>query len=247
MRSYLIAAALVAGLTFVLGGAAGAADEWGAVKGQVTWGGKSPPAEEKVDTTKEPLCAKCNVVKEEFVVGKSGGVKNVFVWLQDASNPKAKLPIHPALKAVKDPEVLIDQPCCKFEPHAIAMRQGQLLIGKNSATFNHNMKWSGEPGVNDGNNKLIPAGGQIKIVLNASPKPVIVECNIHPWMKAWVRVFDHPYFALTDADGKFEVKDARPASTTSSCGRRTWAGSAAARPESPSRSPPAGPSRSTRS
>ena len=207
MRSYFIAAAFAAGLTVVLSGAAGAADEWGTVKGQVTWGGKSPPAEEKVDTTKEPLCAKCNVVKEEFVVGKNGGVKNVFVWLQDASNPKAKLPIHPALKAVKDKEVIIDQPCCKFEPHVLALREGQVIVGKNSATFAHNMKWAGGDD-NPGDNKLIPAGGQIKVELAASPKPVILECNIHPWMKGWVRVFNHPYFAVTDADGKFEIKDA---------------------------------------
>ncbi len=27
-------------------------------------------------------------------------------------------------------------------------------------------------------------------------------------MKSWVRIFDHPYFALTDEDGKFEIKNA---------------------------------------
>ena len=41
-----------------------------------------------------------------------------------------------------------------------------------------------------------------------APRPVVIECNIHPWMKGWVRVFDHPYFAVTDADGKFEIKNA---------------------------------------
>jgi hypothetical protein len=185
-----------------------AAEPWGTVRGQVTWGGKSPPAEEKVDTTKEPLCAKCNVVKEEFVVGKNSGVQNVFVWLLDAANPKAKLPTHPALKEIKQKEVVIDQPCCKFEPHAIALREGQVLIGRNSSSINHNMKWAGEPDVNDGDNKLIPAGGQIRIELKASTKPVLIDCNIHPWMSAKVWVFNHPYFAVTDADGKFEIKDA---------------------------------------
>ena len=38
--------------------------------------------------------------------------------------------------------------------------------------------------------------------------PVIVKCNLHPWMNAWIHVFDHPYFAVTDADGKFEIKNA---------------------------------------
>jgi hypothetical protein len=203
----LLTTALAAAVAVVLAGTASAADEWGTVKGQVTWGGKAPPAEKALDTTKEPMCAKCKVVDEEFVVGKNGGVKNAFVWLQDANNPKAKLPIHPALKEVKDKEVVIDQPCCKFEPRVRALREGQVLIGKNSSQLAHNMKWTGGDD-NPGDNKLIPAGGKIDIELKASPRPVIVECNIHPWMKGWVRVFNHPYFAVTDADGKFEIKNA---------------------------------------
>jgi hypothetical protein len=236
MRSFLIAAALAAGLavSFSFGcGTGGAAVEppadtrsgnatvpvtaaadkeseaWGTVKGQVTWGGKSPPAEEKVDTTKEPKCAKCNVVKEDYVVGKNGGVRDVFVWLIDASDPKKPKapPIHPALKEFKNKEVVIDQPCCKFEPHVVALREGQVLIGKNSAEFSHNMHWLGGDD-NPGDNKLIPAGGKIEIQLVASQRPVALSCDIHPWMKGWVRVFDHPYFAVTDADGKFEIKNA---------------------------------------
>ena len=206
MRSILIAACAAA-LAVICCGAAGADDEWGTVKGQVTWGGKAPPKAAKVDTTKEPMCAKCNVVNEEFVVGKNGGVKNVFVWLQDAKNPKAKLPIHPALKAIKVKEVTIDQPCCKFEPRALALRAGQVLVGKNSAAFAHNIHWLGGED-NPGDNKLLPTGGKVTIELNASTRPIQITCDIHPWMKAWVRVFDHPYFALTDAEGKFEIKNA---------------------------------------
>jgi hypothetical protein len=210
MRSFFIAAAVAAGLAVHWGSAARAADEWGTIKGQVTWGGKAPPAPEKIDVTKdqEHCLSKGDLFKDEFVVGKNGGVKNVFVWLQDANNPKAKLPIHPALTKFKDKEVVMDQPCCKFVPHALALREGQILIGKNSSPIAHNMKWTGEQDVNDGDNKLIPAGAKIEIELKASARPIIVECNIHPWMKAWVRVFNHPYYAVTDADGKFEIKNA---------------------------------------
>ncbi len=209
MRSFLIASTLAAALSVLISGTARAADGWGNVKGQVMWGGSAPPAEEKVDTSKEPACAKCNVIKEEFVVGKNGGVKNVLVWLIDATDPKKPKapPIHPSLKEVKEKEIVIDQPCCKFEPHVLAMREGQVLVGKNSAAFNHNMRWGGAE--NPGDNKLIPAGGQIKIEdLKACRVPMKVECNIHPWMNAYVGIFSHPYYAVTDADGKFEIKNA---------------------------------------
>jgi hypothetical protein len=207
MRS-LLSAAVTAAFTVVFFAGSAAADDWGTVKGQVTWGGKEVPKPEEVDTTKEAKCAKCAVFKEEFVVGKNGGVKNVFVWLQDAGNPKAKLPIHPSLKEIKAKEVVMDQPCCKFEPHAIALREGQKLIGKNSSKdIAHNMHWLGGDD-NPGDNKLIPAGGQIEIDLVASRSPIEVKCDIHGWMRGWVRVFNHPYFALTDANGKFEIKNA---------------------------------------
>jgi hypothetical protein len=208
MRS-LLTAALVAALAVIFAASARAADEWGTVKGQVTWGGAAPPAPTPiaVDKDKEHCLSKGPIFKEEFVVGKNGGVKNVFVWLQDASNPKAKLPIHPALKSIKDKQVVIDQPCCKFEPHALAIREGQVIIGKNSSPIAHNMKWTGGDD-NPGDNKLIPAGGKIDIELAASTRPVVIECNIHPWMKGWVRVFNHPYFAVTDDNGNFEIKDA---------------------------------------
>jgi hypothetical protein len=54
----------------------------------------------------------------------------------------------------------------------------------------------------------VAAGKEAKIALAASPKPYEVESAIFPAMKGWARVFDHPYFAVTDADGKFEIKGA---------------------------------------
>jgi hypothetical protein len=211
MRTLLLTA-LAAAVAVVLAGASRAADEWGSVKGQVTWGGKAPPAVAKVDVNKdqEHCLSKGPIVNEEFVVGKNGGVRDVFVWLQKGSDFKAELPIHPSLKDIKEKKVVMDQPCCKFEPHALAIREGQLVIGKNSSPIAHNMKWTGRD--NPGDNKLIPAGGSLEIELVAERLPVIVECNIHPWMNARVFVFKHPYFAVTDADGKFEIKNA-PAGT----------------------------------
>ena len=185
------------------------ADEWGTVKGAVTWGGKgeAPKAKINVDKDQAHCLSRGEIPNEEFVVGKDGGVKNVFVWLIDPADPKKKLPIHPSLKEIKDKEATMDQPCCKFEPHALTLREGQVLVGKNSSPIAHNMNWQGGAD-NPGDNKIIPANGQVRIELVASPRPVMVACNIHPWMRAWVRVFDHPYHAVTGADGKFELKNA---------------------------------------
>src|SRR5688500_3620322 len=135
MRSFSVAAVLTAGIALVLAGPVAAAEgEWGTVKGQITWGGAGDPPQKNENITKDQAhcLSKGPVPNLEYVVGKSGGVKNVFVWLVDAQNPKKKLPIHPALAAVKVKEVVMDQPCCKFEPRCLALREGQTLIGKNS-------------------------------------------------------------------------------------------------------------------
>ena len=82
------------------------------------------------------------------------------------------------------------------------------MVIKNSAPVPHNAKWTSRE--NGEINPLLPAGGQFQVQnpLKAERFPINVECSIHPWMKAYVWVFKHPYFAVTDDDGKFEIKDA---------------------------------------
>jgi hypothetical protein len=42
----------------------------------------------------------------------------------------------------------------------------------------------------------------------AQPEVMIrVKCNVHKWMRAWIGVVNHPFFAVTGADGNFELKD----------------------------------------
>src|SRR5205085_6133428 len=132
----------------------------------------------------------------------------VFVWLTPAPGG-APLTVRPQLKNAMEKQVTIDQPCCRFEPHAIGMREGQELVAKNSAPIAHNVHWTGFPIKNPGGNVIVPAGQEYVIRdLKADTHPVKLSCDIHGWMNAWVRVFDNPYFAVTDKDGKFEIKNA---------------------------------------
>lgn len=189
----------------------GAPAGWGTVAGQVTWKGAAPslPAL-KVDKDQASCLKSGPVPNEEYVINpKNQGVQNVFVWLVDATEPK-KLkapPIHADLKEVPKTEAVIDQPACKFEPHAQGIRLGQTLVIKNSSDILHNSNWNGGEG--EGANPSIPAGGKVEVkVKEASYTPFIVNCGVHPWMKGYFRVFDHPYFAVTDADGKFSIAKA---------------------------------------
>jgi hypothetical protein len=182
--------------------------DWGTVKGRVVYKGPAPaPKEINVTKDQDHCLLKGPLFSEELVVNpKNNGVRWAFVWLIPEQKG-AKIPIHPNLLAIKDKQVSIDQPCCQFVPHALGMREGQELVAKNSAPLNHNVHWTGHPLKNPGGNVIVPSKKSFTIEgLKADRFPVKINCDIHGWMSAWVRVFDHPYFAVTDKDGNFEIK-----------------------------------------
>jgi hypothetical protein len=190
---------------------AGEEGKWGTIKGRFVWGGEALPEPVFENTEKEPKCVAKDggkIVREEWVVNpKNKGVRYVFVWLR-AEDDKAKLPVHPDLAKTpeKNQKVEVDQPCCMFEPHCLALRSDQVLVAKNSSQISHNVDWGGIG--QDGGNNLVPPGNKLEIKMKPSKYEIKIKCGIHPWMTGHIRVFDHPYYAVTDADGNFEIKNA---------------------------------------
>ncbi len=132
-----------------------------------------------------------------------------MVWLLDESGDfNKKIPVHPNLAKPAAAKVLLDQPCCMFDPPILGIRTGQILVARNSAKFAHNVKIDGGDD-NPNKNVAVEAGTAIEVSgWKASKYPVVVNCNIHSWMIAHIRVFDHPYFAVTNEQGEFEMPNA---------------------------------------
>jgi hypothetical protein len=185
---------------------------WGTLKGSIVWAGDKLPeaAELKIEKDQQHCLANGKLFSEAWVVDKdSRGVRWVLVWLAPEPGSRARLAVHPDLREIKQKQVEIDQPCCRFVPHLVALREGQILVAKNSAPVVHNIRWVGHPLHNPGGSVIMPAKGEHQIKdLKAQKLPVQLACDIHPWMKANAGVFDHPYFAVTDKDGNFEIKNA---------------------------------------
>lgn len=153
--------------------------------------------------------------EQEWVLGKDGGVGNVFVFLRPAKGTFFAVEETDAgVKAVKDKDAVLDQPHCAFVPHGLIcfpsyksskgakVKTGQKLLVKNSAKIAHNTNLQGIK------NEIIPSGGALApLEIEPANSPVTVQCNIHPWMDAYVWVLDHPYYAITDKDGNFEIKN----------------------------------------
>ena len=189
------------------------AEGWGTLKGQITWSGDDPPPAkelvEKGKAAKNPdICAvKSSIVSERLIVDPATkGVKNVIVYL-----PKPTAINEDAKKvAAAAKQIVFDQKGCVFEPHVLALMAGVPITLKSSDATNHNVNIKLK---NSGFNSTVGPGQAVVFTPSAAERtPGAVVCDIHGWMTAWWMVLDHPYFAVTDGNGYYEIKNA-PAGT----------------------------------
>jgi hypothetical protein len=147
-------------------------------------------------------------LSEDYVVNpKNKGVRWVLVFL--APDGKKLLPVHPDLRKPSSGSVNLNISFGRYNPRVVAMRQGQILTINNPAPICYNFNWCGwGPTASSGNVLLAP--NKQHVLRNLKPDRVVISVrdSIHPWMKAWIKVFDHPYFAVTDANGKFRIPKA---------------------------------------
>jgi hypothetical protein len=182
---------------------------WGTIKGKVVFVG-DPPAPEKINVGagQQACLAAGPIFKDELVVDpKTKGVQWAVVYLVAADGKaKTEIPIHPDLKELKEKQKTLDQPCCTFTPHVVILREGQTLLVKNSASFPHNANVT-SPGDGPNSNNQLAAGESKQF---AGFEPSIshseVACNVHPWMKALVYTFKHPYADVTNDKGEFKLE-----------------------------------------
>jgi plastocyanin len=189
---------------------------WVTVRGYVVWpkGQEIPkPAEINVPVGQDrPTCCRDGpLLDDKLIVNeKTRGVKNVVVWLRpDSKDWKETFPkdrVHPALAKPKPVNHVVIMPKCQFSPRVLAARAGDTVEFKNDATIPHNVKFDPPNGL--GFNILLKPDGKYtpERALEASVSVASTTDTIHPWMRSYSRVFDHPYFAATDKDGRFELK-----------------------------------------
>ena len=176
------------------------------VTGKVKFEG-TPPPPQSIKLSSDPYCQKANpgLTTETEVVGKDGAVGNVFVYVKDGlGNRTFPTPSEP---------VVLDQKGCHYTPHVLGIQVGQPLQIVNSDDTLHNVH--GLPKVNQEFNQGQPIQG-MKMTHTFSAKEVMVpfKCDVHGWMNAWIGVLDHPYYAVTSADGSFSLKGLPPGTYT---------------------------------
>lgn len=178
----------------------------GTVTGKVVYKGKVPGVLKKpIKLNEECRGAQHGEVFPEFLVlGQDGtSVQNVIVYVKSGL-PKGKY-------KKRNEEVIIDQKGCRYVPHVVAVQVGQKLTILNDDGKNHSIMHNvnGKPKSN-GVFNLSMTKSKVKIdkvFKKAEKTPFPLMCNVHPWMKAWVGVFDHPFFSVTQENGQYEIKN----------------------------------------
>jgi plastocyanin len=173
----------------------------GTVSGTIHFSGE-PPERVKIDMSMDPVCSMMGGENdaEQYVVN-DGKLANVYVYVK--SGPPMAMGYVGPMPA----PVVLDQKGCRYTPHVIAIPRGGTVEFRNSDSTMHNIHTM--PTVVGNETVDISQGpkGAPQTKQFRQPEVMIpVRCNNHPWMNAFINVSSTPFFAVTGADGKFEIR-----------------------------------------
>jgi plastocyanin len=169
----------------------------GDISGTITLKG-TPPGEKDFEKKSDPNCGAAKGSTHHYVVGANGALANCVVSLKGISGKSSGASAAPAV---------LDQKNCEYSPVILAVQTGQKVMVKNSDPTLHNVHIVPGQGGNDEKNMAQgPNAPDLPYTPTKAENFLMFKCDVHNWMYAWVSVFDHPYFAVTDKDGKYTIK-----------------------------------------
>ena len=174
----------------------------GTISGTVKWSGAVPRAAAFPINKDNAVCDpdSLNVRDlERLIVGSQGGVANTVVYLKNITSGKAM--------DIPEPRRFLNQKQCRYEPHILLVPQTTTLQMKSSDAVLHTVHMDGAASYN------LPFPFPNQIISRTMPWAGLVnlKCNGgHVWMNAAVFVIPHPYYAVTDENGRFELSDVPP-------------------------------------
>lgn len=172
------------------------------VNGNVKFEGTAPkPA--KIDMSQDPACKGTN--EAETVVVDNGKLANVFVYVKDGLGNRTF--------DVPKEAVEIDQKGCRYHPHVLGVMAGQNVEIKNDDPTTHNIHPTPQNN-REWNESQAPGAPAAEKTFAREEIMLPVKCNQHPWMKMYINVVKSPFYAVTDKDGKYEIKGLPPGTYT---------------------------------
>ncbi len=177
----------------------------GSIKGKVVLKG-TPYKNAPIDMSAKSDCKEHyedegieDVFEDVVIVGEGGALKNAIVYISDGT-PKGDF-------GVLQETVVLNQKGCMYSPHVFALQALQPVMIRNSDGFLHNIHSYPQDELNDSFNFGQKAGDDKTAEPFEEEELIQFKCDVHAWMSSYGRVFSHPYFSVTGADGGFEIKN----------------------------------------
>ncbi len=200
-------------LSLMGGLALGIAAKAGNITGEITFQGTPPPNVEIIPLENDPVCGALHKDKpftHFYEVGPNGGLGDVVVALQVTGKSTG----------ASAPPAVLDQRGCIYLPGIMAIQTGQKLVVKNSDPCIHNVHTTSKNGNPEHNDAQMAGGPDLTYTFDKPEDFMKFQCDVHPWMFAWVTIEDSPYYCVTDTNGDFTIKDVPPGTYTITASHR---------------------------
>lgn len=170
----------------------GTAGPAGVIEGHVAFLGQPPPP---------TIVFESGATQHVLYLDERHGLRYAVAFLAGAS----------AVSGAEEAPTTLNQSGFVFRPQVLAVREGQPVRFTNEDSANHNVRsQSGRP---ENRFDAYTGTGHVHTARfrgQGGEEPLVITCDIHPWMVAWIYVFGHPYFAVTDGAGRFRITGVAP-------------------------------------
>ena len=189
----------------------------GTISGKISFTGAAPEAK-KIDTSADVACTQKspNLTTEDWAV-KDGKLANTFVYIKDgtlADNTKVGDYDGKSFPGAATSAAVLDQNGCHYKPHVLGVMVNQEISITNSDPTQHNIHFLATKVNPDWNQSQVNGAPALSHKLVHAEVMAPVKCNQHPWMKSYVGVMKHPFFAVSGEDGSFTIKGVPPGKYT---------------------------------
>jgi hypothetical protein len=179
----------------------------GSFKGTVSLSG-TPPSPYKIDTSADPVCDQTNPnLFTEYLEVSGGRLANVLIYVKTGAALEGLTFETPATN------VVLDQRGCRLVPHVLGIQVNQTFEVRNGDNTTHNVHATPKNNV-DWNQSQAPLSEPLMTRFTHTEIAIPIKNNQHPWMKAYVGVFAHPFFAVSDSKGAFTIEGLPPGNYT---------------------------------
>jgi len=183
------------------------------ITGVITFKGTPPPEKEIVPLENDPTCGALHTDKvftHFYAAGPNGGLGDVVVALNVTGQSTG----------ASAAQALLDQKGCLYSPSILAVQTGQKIIIRNSDPCIHNVHTISKNGNAEHNDAQMSGGPDLTYTFDKPEQFMKFQCDVHPWMFAWVTIEDSPYYSLSGNDGSFTIKNVPPGKYTITASHR---------------------------